>query len=162
VKRWLPAPLLSLALFAAWLALNRSTQAAHIVLGAVLAVAIPALLAPLRPPGGPMRKPFTLAALVLTVGGDLIVSGIQVARGVIRSDRRPPCGTFVVLPLELRDPFALAALSTITTVVPGTVWSELAPDSSALLLHVFDIGDEAEFIAFFKHRYERPLREIFE
>lgn len=31
----------------------------------------------------------------------------------------------------------------ITTVVPGTVWSELALDRSVLLLHVFDLEDEA-------------------
>ena len=66
------------------------------------------------------------------------------------------------IPLELRDPSALAALATITTVVPGTVWSELAFDRSALLLHVWDLNDEAEFIAYFKARYERPLMEIFE
>ena len=32
----------------------------------------------------------------------------------------------------------------------------------ALLLHVFDVDDEAAFIAHFKSRYERPLQEIFE
>jgi multicomponent K+:H+ antiporter subunit E len=50
----------------------------------------------------------------------------------------------------------------ITTIVPGTVWSELARDRSMFLLHVFDLADEAEFVAHFKHRYERPLLEIFE
>lgn len=162
MKRWLPAPLLSLSLFAAWLVLNRWSGIGHVVLGAILALAIPLLFAPLRPSAGPMRRPVALVKLIFRVGGDVVVSALQVGHGVLRSNRQPPRGTFVVLPLELRDPFALAALSTITTVVPGTVWSELAPDSSALLLHVFDIGDEAEFIVFFKDRYERPLREIFE
>jgi multicomponent K+:H+ antiporter subunit E len=50
----------------------------------------------------------------------------------------------------------------ITTVVPGTVWSELALDRSVLLLHVFDLDDEAAFIEHFKDTYERPLMEIFE
>jgi multicomponent K+:H+ antiporter subunit E len=50
----------------------------------------------------------------------------------------------------------------ITTVVPGTVWSELALDRSILLLHVFDLDDEALFIEHFKATYERPLMEIFE
>ena len=68
----------------------------------------------------------------------------------------------MVVPLELRDAHALAALAVITTVMPGTVWSELAPDRSALLLHVFDLADEAAFIAHFKARYEQPLKEIFE
>lgn len=73
-----------------------------------------------------------------------------------------PRSAFVVVPLELRDAHALAALAVITTVIPGTVWCELAPDRSALMLHVFDVDDEAGFIAHYKSRYERPLREIFE
>jgi multicomponent K+:H+ antiporter subunit E len=68
----------------------------------------------------------------------------------------------VIIPLELRDPVGLAALAMITTVVPGTVWSELALDRSKLMLHVWDVGEEQAFIAHFKARYEQPLREIFE
>jgi len=55
----------------------------------------------------------------------------------------------------------LAALSMITAVIPGTVWCELAPDCAALLLHVFDLEDEAAFIAHYKADYELPLKEIF-
>ena len=35
-------------------------------------------------------------------------------------------------------------------------------DRSLLLLHVFDLKDEAQFIQHFKATYERPLMEIFE
>ena len=49
MKRILPTPLLSLALFAVWLLLNRSVSAGHLILGTVLAVAIPLLTAGLRP-----------------------------------------------------------------------------------------------------------------
>ena len=42
------------------------------------------------------------------------------------------------------------------------MWAELAVDRSAVLLHVFDVDDEAAFVADFKARYERPLKEIFE
>ena len=67
------------------------------------------------------------------------------------------------MPLDLRDPHGLAALAIITAVVPGTVWCDLAADRTRLLLHVFDLpGDEADFIAFYKERYELPLKEIFE
>jgi multicomponent K+:H+ antiporter subunit E len=99
---------------------------------------------------------------MLLVGGDVVQSALDVGRGVQRAGRRHPRGGFFVIPLELRDAHALAALAVITTVVPGTVWSELAPDRSALLLHVFDLDDEARFVAHFKARFERPLREIFE
>ena len=159
MKRWLPSPLLSLALWALWLVLNDSVAPAHLLLGAFLGWIVPWLVAPLRPLGPPVRRPAVLARLVLRVGWHVILSGLSVARGVMT--QRAPRGAFVVVPLELRDPHALAALAIITTVVPGTVWSELAPDRSTLLLHVFDLDDEAAFIARFKADYERPLKEIF-
>ena len=68
----------------------------------------------------------------------------------------------MIIPLDLRDPLGLAALCMVTTVVPGTVWSELAVDRSAMLLHVWNLGEPDAFVARFKDRYERPLRKIFE
>ena len=162
MKRWLPAPLLSASLFVLWLLLNQSLGLGQVLLGAAVAIAMPVLMAPLRPPAGPLRHPGVLALLILRVGGDVVLSALDVVRGVLRIGRHPPRGRFVVVPLELRNAHALAALAMITTVVPGTVWSELAPDRSALLLHVFDLDDEATFVAQFKSRYERPLLEIFE
>lgn len=162
MKRWLPAPLLSAALLALWLLLNPPLRLGQLLLGAAVALVMPLLLAPLRPPAGRLRRPGRLLRLILRVGSDVVVSALGVGRGVLRAGSQPPRGQFVVVPLELRDAHALAALAIITTVVPGTVWSELAPDRSALLLHVFDLDDEASFIAHFKSRYEQPLREIFE
>lgn len=160
-KRLLSAPLLSLGLFAGWLALNRTVSVGHVLLGALLAVVLPRLMSPLRPAAGPVRRPLLLAGLILRVGAEVIRSGVEVMWGVLRAGWRPPRGTFVVVPLELRDAHALAALAMITAVIPGTVWSELAPDRSALLLHVFDLDDEAAFIARFRRDYEQPLLEIF-
>jgi multicomponent K+:H+ antiporter subunit E len=162
MKRWLPAPLLSTGLFVLWLMLNQSVSLGQVVLGAAVAIVMPLLMAPLRPAAGPLRRPRVLLRLILHVGSDVVLSALDVARGVLRAGRRRPRGRFVVVPLELRNAHALAALAMITTVVPGTVWSELAPDRSALLLHVFDLDDEGTFIAHFKARYERPLLEIFE
>ncbi|WP_332815816.1 Na+/H+ antiporter subunit E [Ramlibacter sp.] len=161
MRRWFPSLLLSAALWALWLVLNESAGPGHLLLGLVIGLAVPVLVAPLKPAGGPLRKPLVLARLILTVGHDVVRSALEVAGGVLRSRRRPPRGGFATIPLDLRDPFGLAALSMITTVVPGTVWSELASDNRTLRLHVFDLPDEAEFVAFYKDRYERPLKEIF-
>lgn len=162
MKRLLPAPLLSAGLLAIWLVLNHSASLGHVLLGGLLAVAGPLLAAPLRPLAAYMRRPGVALSLILTVARDVVVSNAQVAWGVLRAGRRPPNGVFVKVPLELRDPNALAALAVIATVVPGTVWSELALDRSSVLMHVFDLDDEAIFIAHYKARYERPLKEIFE
>lgn len=162
VARLLPAPLLSVALCAMWLLLAGSLSRGQLLLALGAGLAMPMLFAPLRPLALRIRRPLVLARLILVVGFDVLRSNAEVGLGVLRMRRRQPRGAFVVVPLALRDVHALAALATITTVVPGTVWCELAPDRSALLLHVFDLDDEADFIAHFKTRYERPLREIFE
>ena len=162
MKRWLPSPWLSLGLFGGWLLLTRSTSAGQVLLGLLVAVVMPLLAQPLRPRPGPLRRIGVLVRLILRVGRDVLRSAVDVARGVLRSRRRPPRGRFVVVPLELRDEHALAALAMITAVVPGTVWCELAPDRGTLLLHVFDLEDEAAFLAHFRSDYEMSLKEIFE
>lgn len=154
--------LLSASLAAFWLVLNDSLAPADLLIAGLVALVVPFLAAPLRPRGGPVRRPLVVARLVLRVGGDVIVSALQVGGGALRPRPSPAQGRFVTVPLELRDSHALAALAIITTVVPGSLWSELAPDHSAVLLHVFGVDDEAAYVREFKARYERPLKEIFE
>lgn len=162
MKRLLPSPWLSLGLFGGWLLLTRSFSIGQVLLGLVVAVVMPLLMAPLRPRPGPLRRWGVLLRLMLRVGRDVLRSATQVAAGVLRAGSHPPRGTFVVVPLDLHDVHGLAALAMITAVIPGTVWTELAPDRSALLIHVFDLDDGAAFIAHFKSDYEQPLKEIFE
>jgi len=161
MRRWLPSLPLTAALWALWLLLNDSLAAADLLLGAAVALGAPALVAPLRPRGPRLRKPLVLARLVLRVGGDVVRSALEVGAGVLRAGSRRPRGAFVSVPLDLKDPHGLASLAIITAVVPGTVWCELAADGSSLLIHAFDLQDEAAFVADYKHRYELPLKEIF-
>ena len=162
MKRLFPAPWLSLALWALWLLLNLSLSAGNLLLGAALAILAPVMFAPLRPLPVRIRRPGVILKLFFMVGRDVVASNIAVAWGVLRAGKNPPRSRFIKIPLDLRDANGLAALSMITTVVPGTIWSELALDRSVLLLHVFDLDDEAAFIEHFKTAYERPLMEIFE
>ena len=162
MRRLFPAPWLSLALWALWLLLNLSLSAGNLLLGAALASLAPVMFAPLRPLPVRIRRPGVIIKLFFLVGRDVVASNIAVAWGVLRAGKNPPRSRFIKIPLDLRDANGLAALSMITTVVPGTIWSELALDRSVLLLHVFDLDDEAAFIEHFKTAYERPLMEIFE
>ena len=162
MKRVLPAPLLSAGLFVLWLILNGSVSAGHVVLGAAVAIVMPILAAPLRPLPVRVRRPGVVLRLIAAVAHDVVLSNIDVGVRVLHARRRPPHGAFVRIPLDLHDANGIAVLALITTIVPGTVWSELARDRSMFLLHVFDLVDEAEFVAHFKQRYERPLIEIFE
>jgi multicomponent K+:H+ antiporter subunit E len=157
-----PAPLASAALLALWLALARAIGFGDVLAGIVLAIAVPIATANLRPTTVRVRRPLVAVRFVLRVVRDVVLSNFEVAWGVAAWRSRRPQSRFVIVPLELRDPLGLTALSMVTTIVPGTVWSELALDRSALLLHVWDVGDEAAFVDRFKARYEAPLREIFE
>ena len=163
VRKLLPAPLTSAALLGLWLVLARTTSIGQLLLGSVLALAVPILTANLRPTKVRVRRPLVVARFILRVGGDVLLSNLEVARDVVAWRWRKPRAQFVKIPLDLRDPVGLAALAMVTTIVPGTVWSEIALDRSVLLLHVWDVrDDEATFVARFKARYEKPLREIFE
>jgi multicomponent K+:H+ antiporter subunit E len=162
MKRLMPSPWLSLGLFAGWLLLNQSLSVGQVLLALIVAIVAPLLTSALRPAPGPLRHWGVLLKLIMRVGQDVVTSALDVAFGVLRAERKPPRSAFVRVPLELRDPHALASLAIITSVVPGTVWSEVSPDHSTLLVHVFDVEDEAAFIAHFKQTYERPLKEIFE
>ncbi len=162
LRKLAPSLLWSATLLTLWLALARSTSFGHVLLGLLLAIAIPILTSRLRLTTVRVRRPLLVVRYVSRVGYDVLVSNWQVALGVIAPRWRRPQSKFVIVPLELRDPVGLAALAMVTTVVPGTVWSELALDRSALLLHVWNVREEAAFIARYKARYEMPLREIFE
>jgi len=162
MKRWLPSPPLSLGLFVVWLLLNQSMDAATLLLAAILAFAVPLLTQSLRPATAKMRRPGLALRLSGVIVFDLVHSALAVARLLLtrRSARMEP--HFVRVPLEMRDPNALAVLAMILCLTPGTAWGEISFDRSSLLIHVFDEDDEQAFIAMIKSRYERPLMEIFE
>lgn len=162
MKRWLPSPPLSLALFAVWLLLNQSLDAATLLLAAVLAIAVPLVTQGLRPATVSMHRPGVALRLAGRVMLDLLHSAFAVARRLLT--RRTPAiaSRFVQIPLELRDANALAVLAMILCLTPGTAWGELSFDRSLLTIHVFDLQDEAAFVALVKARYEKPLMEIFE
>jgi len=161
VRRLIPAPLLSAALLALWLVLARSTSPGQVVVGLSLACFVPLLTTNLRVKAR-VRRPRVVFRFVVTVAYDVLASNLEIAWSLLRWRSRPPQSSFVIIPLELRDPVGLAALAIVTTIVPGTVWSEIALDRSRLMLHVWDIKEEEPFVRRFKARYEKPLQEIFE
>ncbi len=65
------------------------------------------------------------------------------------------------MPLELKDPAALAVLSCIITATPGSAWLEYSPAESTVLIHVLDLIDEQQWVDTIKRRYEDLLLEIF-
>lgn len=161
-RRLLPAPLLSLALGALWLVLNDSYGLGQWLMAALLGVAVPLLTQSLRPTPVRFRRPWVALRLFLVVGLDVVIWNVRVLRGTLARGRHMPQGGFISVPLDLRDPSGLAVLAAIMCVIPGTIWAELSPDRSRLLVHLFDLSDAPAEVALIKTRYEQPLREIFE
>lgn len=162
MKRLIPSPPLSFALFIVWLLLNQSVEASTLVSGVLLAIAVPLLTKGLRPATVRMRRPGVALKLWLVVLYDMSHSVFAVTRALLFRRSESIHSKFVLIPLDMRDPNGLAVLAMIMCLTPGTAWGEVAFDRSVLLIHVFDLEDEAAFIAQIKTRYERPLMEIFE
>lgn len=100
--------------------------------------------------------------LGLRVVADTIASNLAVVLFLVFPSRRRHASGFVHIPLELRDPNALAVLAMIVCITPGTAWAEISLDRSMLLLHVLEVDDPQTIATHVKERYERPLMEIFE
>lgn len=162
MRRLIPSPPLSLALFVIWLLLNQSLEASTLLSGVVLAIAVPLLTKGLRPATVRMRRPGVALRLCGVVVYDMSVSVFAVSRALLTRRSEKIQASFLRIPLDMRDPNGLAVLAMIMCLTPGTAWGEVAFDRSTLLIHVFDLEDEAAFIAQIKNRYERPLMEIFE
>lgn len=162
MKLLFPAPLLSIALFILWLLLNHSVSRGHIVLGVILGLLIPIITRGLRPLPVRVRHPWTIFKLFCTVVVDTSISNFQAVRFLLFPSLRRHPAAFVHIPLELKDPNALAVLSMITCITPGTAWAEISRDRSMLLMHVLEVDDPQQVIDHVKNSYERPLMEIFE
>lgn len=162
MTRWLPYPLLSLALLGLWLLLNQSLSAGQIILGIVLGIGGALALTALEPPKLRLRRPGAILELSFLVLKDIVRSNIAVAQIILGSRRKDMSSGFLTIPLDLRAPHGLATLAIIITATPGTLWVDFDGDQGLLTIHVLDLIDENAWITTIKQRYERRLREIFE
>ena len=159
MTRLLPYPLLAVSLLAMWLLLN-GLSLGHFVLGSVIAVAASNVTAALQPDRSRIRRWHLIPKLVAIVLLDVWRSNVAVARLILFPGHHKRVSGFVIVPLELREPAALAILACILTCTPGTAWVEYDSTANKLLSHVFDLVDETHWIDLIKNRYERLLLEI--
>jgi multicomponent K+:H+ antiporter subunit E len=160
MKRLLPQPLLSASRLALWLLLNNSLTPAQLLLGALLAWLLPAITAPFWPQPVRLRRPLLAVRLLARVLVDIVVANLEVARRILGPESAlKPC--FVWVPLDIGQPWGIAALAEIITLTPGTVSAQLTADRRFLLVHALNETDPEALVATIKARYERPLMEIF-
>ena len=161
MTRFLPFPLIALSLFVLWLLLNQSLSPGHILLGGIVGLVGGWALARLEPPKVRLRRLGAICRLAALVLMDILRSNIAVARIILGLERKRLTSGFVEIPLELRDPYGLAALAGIITSTPGTLWVDFDPESGSVTIHVLDLIDEDQWVRTIQGRYERLLLEIF-
>lgn len=161
MKRLLPHPLLSLMLLAIWLLLANSLGFGQVIIGAVLAWAVPLYTARFWPDEVKVRRPLLLVRFLGMLLYDILVANLVVARLILGpSGRLRPA--FVRMPLELRTEVAISLFANTVSLTPGTVSACLSADRRTLVIHSLHTTDPDTLIRTIRERYEAPLKEILE
>jgi multicomponent K+:H+ antiporter subunit E len=156
----LPYPILSLCLTLMWLLLN-GFSLGHLLLGLLVAIFAGWALASLRPDKPKLKKWYLLPKLFGVVFVDVIRSNIAVSWLLLKGKRRKDTSGFLLVPLEIEDPTALAIMAVILTATPGSAWLEYDSGDKTVLIHVLDLIDKETWIDTITQRYEALLMEIF-
>lgn len=160
MRRLIPRPGLSIALFLLWAALTNAASTGTLLLGALLALALPFVVSPFWPDAPRLTRPGVALKFAVRVTWDMLVANVAVARRVVGpvAKLHP---VFVEVPLDLRDPFAATVLGSIVSLTPGTVSIDVDRERWVLKLHALDAPDPEALVRDIKLRYEAPVKEIF-
>lgn len=157
----LPQPLVSAALFITWPLLHNSVSAGVLLSGAALAIGLPHLTRrfwPEYPRTVRIAPLFRFAGIVLY---DIVVANLRMVV-LILGPRRRLRPQFIIVPVTLREPFAITLLASAISLTPGTVSANLSGDRRTLLVHDIDVEDADTAVQRLLARYHKPLAEIFE
>ncbi|ABM03178.1 multisubunit potassium/proton antiporter, PhaE subunit [Psychromonas ingrahamii 37] len=156
---WFPTPYYSILLWLVWQILHDFSRG-HMVLGAVFAIVIPWIVAPLSEKEPVAKKPLKVLTYVFRLLFDIVVSNYDVAKRVLQSNSslKP---AFIAVPLAINEPLPLTIFTSSVSLTPGTVSVELSDNRQWLYVHVLHLEDEQQLINLIKDRYEAPLKEIF-
>lgn len=161
MRRLLPHPLVAALLLAFWLGMQQSAGLGHVLLGGAIAIAASHLVSLVATDRVKIRNPHRLVQLVAVAGLDIVRSNLAVLL-VLLTPRPSPKAGFVRMKLELTSPTGLAVLACIITATPGSAWLEYDRVHNTVLIHVFDLVDETEWVETIRARYENLLLEIFQ
>lgn len=96
--------------------------------------------------GGRVHLPALLAFLGRFVL-DLVTASAQVAWLAVRP-AHPPVSSVLVCPVRSSSELVLTVLAEAMSLVPGSLVIEVRPDTSTVVAHVLDAGDDAAVAAF--------------
>lgn len=160
-RQWFPHPALSVFMLILWLLLVNEISGGHLVLGSVLAWAIPYLTQQFWPESMTLHKPWIAVKFVLTVLWDIVIANMVLAVLILGPTRKLQ-PAFMVVPLDIKEEFTITLLASTISLTPGTVSADLNMNAQQLIVHSLHVTDIDAAIADIKQRYEAPLKEIFE
>ena len=160
LSRLFPSVPQSITVFLFWWLMAERTSTGTLVMGAILAWAMPQIAARLEREFARMAEAWILVPLGLKLLWDMVVANITVARQVLGREARLKPG-FIWIPLELTNIHGISALTSVITLTPGTVTAALSNDRRHLLVHCLHVEDPQQMIDGIKQRYEEPLRRVF-
>ncbi|MBU2936666.1 MULTISPECIES: Na+/H+ antiporter subunit E [Pacificibacter] len=160
--KWLmPHPFLTLLLAVVWVILQKEVTAGMAVFGVILGILIPwgtSIWWPDRPKSLRLGK---LCSYSFMVVWDIVVANIQVAWVVLTVPNSKLKPTWIVVPLELKQPEAITLLAGTITLTPGTVSADVSDEGHSLLVHVLHTDDPDAVRDDIMTRYQDRLKEIF-
>lgn len=156
----LPRPGLSALILGLWLVLAPAPTIGQVLIGLVLAIALPLATRGFWPGEVRVRRPFTALRLFGVVIVDIVTANLLVARQVLGPSEvlRP---AFLDVPLDIADPFVSTLFGSIVSLTPGTVSVDIDHRQGVLRVHALHVEDAVAAVAHMKSRYEAPLKEVF-
>lgn len=152
---------LTLWLTVLWVLVFTSVEPMVLVSGVLVALAIQWLF-PLPHITHTWRvRPVALAVLVARFLWDLLVAGAQVSWVVVRG--RSPRNAWVRVRLRSGDPVHMTIIAGMTSLVPGSVVTDVLVEEHRLDLHILDVdaqGGEAGVVASVLAQEQRLLAAI--
>jgi len=160
--RLLPHPILTVILASVWVLLINDFSWGTLAFGMLLGVFIARLTSVYWLGRPKIGNPLAIVEYTAVVLYDILISNILVAYLVLFRRGDSLRSQFIVVPLDVKSPEAIAMLAGTITMTPGTVSADLSADTRSLLVHCLDIADAGGTVATIKTRYERRLMRIFE
>lgn len=160
MRPFFPHPVTSVLVFITWLVQGDPRSPGHLLLGVVLAWALPYVTRGLWEGRIRVQSVPRMLGYILLVIWDVFRSNMKVTWLILtQSQRLHP--VLVKVPLSMRDTYGIATLAATISYTPGTVAVDVSADRTHLLVHVFHTHDPHGVVREIKDRYERRLLEIF-
>ena len=162
IARLFPHPGLSGLLVVVWLLLQNDLSIGAVLFALVVGLVVPIFTSPYWRDKPRIRFGWPIIDYLAVVIWDIFIANFQVAWLILFRRNRDLRSSWLVIPLDVRQPEAITTLAGTISLTPGTVSTDVSADGRLLLVHALDVADREADIARIKSRYETRLIRIFQ